>query len=199
MKTKPDIALGSEIFSKELTPQPRGSVAYGYVEPMSAPFLRTPYNYDVRAAGRASALHCPEPTRTKQSFVEECDINTIVRRFKLTGELPSNVRLPQYGDFTQAYDYKSAMDAIRAANESFNAMPADVRARFDNDPAQFVDFCNDEKNHAEALKLGLVMPKAASLAQSAPAVPSTPQNAPTGSQGPSPALNNVAPTGGNSA
>ena len=37
-------------------------------------------------------------------------------------------------------------------------MPADVRARFNNDPALFVDFCSDEANLDEMRKLGLAVP-----------------------------------------
>lgn len=96
-----------------------------------------------------------EASKTKQSFKEECDINTIVKRFGVTGVLPSSVRMPTYGDFTDVGDFREAMEAIRTANESFAEMPSEVRERFQNDPAKFVDFCSDEKNLPEARKLGL--------------------------------------------
>ncbi|AXH76052.1 MAG: internal scaffolding protein [Microviridae sp.] len=120
------------------------------------PFLRTPYNYDMNAAGDEDALHCKDPSLTKQSFVEESDINTIVKRFGLTGELPKNVRQPEYGDFSQVVDFHTAMTAIRHSQEAFYSMPANVRARFHNDPGEFVDFCLDDNNRQEAEKLGLV-------------------------------------------
>lgn len=123
---------------------------------MNERFLRTPYNYDMSAAGDESALHCTDESMAKQSFAEECDINTIVRRFGITGELPTNIRMPTYGDFTGVHDFKTAMDAIATANESFDALPAEVRARFNNDPAAFVDFCSDTRNRDEAKKLGLI-------------------------------------------
>ena len=128
---------------------------------MKPTFIRTAYNYDMNKAGDESALHCKDPTLTKQSFAEEVDINTIVKRFALTGELPKDVRMPQYGDFTNAFDFQTAMNAIRQAQESFMAMPAHVRSRFDNNPQKFVEFCSDEKNAEEAAKLGLVQPEAA--------------------------------------
>ena len=34
-------------------------------------------------------------------------------------------------------------------------LPAKARARFQNDPQQFMEFMNDEENIAEAIKLGL--------------------------------------------
>jgi phage internal scaffolding protein len=127
----------------------------------SSVFLRTPYNYDVNEASDASGLVCDDPSLAQQHAKDECDINTIVRRFGLTGELPSNVRAPQYGDFTDAVDYHTALNAVRAADEAFMQLPADVRTRFNNDAGAFVDFVSDDSNRAEAEKLGLVLPKAA--------------------------------------
>lgn len=147
------------------------------------PFIRSPYNYDMNEASDASGLACRDESRAKQSFAEECDINTIVRRFGLTGHLPVGVRMPSYGDFSQVVDYHTAMNAIASANESFDRMPAEVRARFNNSPAAFVEFCSNEENRAEAVKLGLVVPQAAELASSAPvAVPATPA-VPSGAEG----------------
>lgn len=105
-------------------------------------------------------LKCEDESLAKQSFSEECDINTIVKRFGLTGQLPQGVRMPTYEDFTEVYDFQSAMNAIVQARESFDAMPANVRARFHNDAAEFVEFCNNEENREEAIRLGLVPPKA---------------------------------------
>lgn len=124
--------------------------------------FNTGNNFDPQKWSLESGLKCdPLEKVTKDSFAEECDINTIVRRFGLTGELPVNVRAPMYGDFTEAMDYRSALDAVMAAQESFMALPADVRQRFGNDPASFVDFCSDPRNRDEAVKLGLVLPSAA--------------------------------------
>jgi phage internal scaffolding protein len=120
-------------------------------------FVRTRYNYDRNAASDAAALICvPEESRTQQQFAEECDINTIVKRFGLTGELPENFRVPQSGDFTNIGDFHSAMNAVRSAEEAFMDMPAELRARFGYDPQKLMDFVHDSKNRDEAIKLGLV-------------------------------------------
>jgi len=123
---------------------------------VSTVFLRTPYNYDTDEASDASGLSCPEPTLAQQHAKDETDINTIVRRFGLTGELPNNVRVPKYGDFTHVNDYQTAMNMVIKANEAFMQLPADVRTRFNNDPGALVDFVSDDNNRAEAEKLGLV-------------------------------------------
>jgi len=125
-------------------------------------FVRSgwPFNYDADMASDQSGLDCSvEPSRTKQSFAEEADINTIVRRFNLSGQLPENVRVPQYLDFLEVVDYHTAMLQIRSAEEAFMQLPAHVRARFHNNAGELVDFVSDEKNREEAIKLGIVVPK----------------------------------------
>jgi len=101
---------------------------------MKVPVFRTPYNYDRDAASNETALVCDDPSLAVQDERDECDINTIVTRFGLTGELPSGVRRPEYGDFTGIGDYRQALEAISAADEAFYSMPASVRARFQNNP-----------------------------------------------------------------
>lgn len=125
------------------------------------PFLRTAYNYDMNKASDESALKCDDPSRTDQQFAEEVDINTIVKRFGLTGELPEkgSVRAPLEGDFVDVHDFQSALNVVRQAEEAFMAMPADVRAEFNNDPGRFVSFVQNEKNRDRAIELGLVVPR----------------------------------------
>uniref|UniRef100_UPI0040479206 hypothetical protein n=1 Tax=Pseudomonadota TaxID=1224 RepID=UPI0040479206 len=131
-------------------------------------FIRNPYNYDTNLASEESALYCEDPSRTKQSFKEECDINTILKRFNVTGQLPVSPLQPQYGDFSGVFDYQTALNAVIVAQESFNALPATVRNRFANDPAAFVDFCSDESNREEMIRLGLVIEKATEVAAESP-------------------------------
>lgn len=119
--------------------------------------FRTGFNYDRNAASNESGIACSEEEgRTLQQFKEECDINTIVRRFGLTGELPDNFRPPMIGDFTEVMDFQSALNAVRRAEEAFMEMPADLRARFSNDPQKLIEFLGDDKNRDEADKLGLL-------------------------------------------
>lgn len=106
---------------------------------------------------RGSDLECPEPTLTQQSFKEDADINVLLERFKVTGVLPQGVVVPSYGDFTGVSDYRTAVEAIRQAENAFTDLPANVRQRFDNDPQKFMEFFNDEKNKDEATRLGLVV------------------------------------------
>lgn len=124
---------------------------------MSKIFVRTPFNYDVDKASFDSGLACDEPSLAQQQFAEETDINEIVRRFGVTGQVPVTVRMPLAEDFVGITDYHSAMNAIRAGDESFQALSPEVRERFDNDPGKFVEFCLDPANKDEAVKLGLAV------------------------------------------
>lgn len=135
---------------------------------MTVPFVRSTYNYDADLASYDSGLLCEDLSLAVQDARDEVDINTIVRRFGLTGQLPDEVRVPQYGDFVGLDDYHSAMNAVADANESFDALPADLRSRFNNDPAVFVEFCLDERNRDEMTKLGLLKPVEPAPAEPAP-------------------------------
>lgn len=134
-------------------------------------FLRTEFNYDMDEVSQATGLECTDPSMAQQQFVEECDINTIVERFGLNGEMPSNVKAPVYGDFTLVKDFQSAMEAVRAAQESFETLPAKVRARFSHNPQEFLEFCSDESNRAEAEALGLLRVLTPDAPVSAPEAP----------------------------
>lgn len=122
-------------------------------------FIRSAFNYDTVEASNEAGLFCPEEeSKTQQQFKDECDINTIVKRFGITGELPSDLAVPQSGDFTGITDFQSAMNVVRMAEEAFAELPADLRARFNHDPGRFVEFFNDPGNKDEARKLGLLAP-----------------------------------------
>lgn len=143
--------------SGEVFENPDSPVTTGVDMPkFVVPFVRTPYNYDMDKASVEAGTFIPEETMTKQSFAEECDINTIVRRFGLTGELPSNVRMPESADFTEVVnDYQSALNMLRAADDAFMEYPAEIRQRFDNDPGKFIAFAENPDNLEECRKLGL--------------------------------------------
>lgn len=128
---------------------------------MKEVFIRTPYNYDTNKAGDESGLRCRDKSRTSQEFREEVDINTIVGRFLKTGVMPENLPLIFDGDFTQVADFRGAQDLIVQARESFQALPAGIRAKFDHDAGAFVAWASDRKNYDEALALGLVRPEVA--------------------------------------
>lgn len=117
----------------------------------------------------------------RQDFAEECDINVLMSKYQKTGLLPSlNRGSPMYGDYSDVPDYMTALNTVRDANEAFAALPATVRRRFENDPAQFVAFATDSANADELVKMGLATKRAAPAAaeDEVPAAPAPPKVVP---------------------
>lgn len=117
------------------------------------------------------SLTFSKPSRTKQSFKDECDINVIMAQYQQTGVIDFVTKHPpQFIDVTGA-DFDSAAYTVAAAQSMFNDLPSSIRARFDNNPALFLDFVHDESNRAEAQALGLLRPQAATPPAQAPSEP----------------------------
>jgi len=109
---------------------------------------------------------------TSQSHKEECDINSILKRWERTGVLEHAQRFEgHYGDFTSIPDFHQAQNAIIQAREMFMTLPAKTRKRFGNDPGEFLDFVSDPENKAAMQDMGLLEPEAVIEAPLAPAAP----------------------------
>lgn len=102
-------------------------------------------------------LEFNDPSLTLQSFSAQCDIRNIMAQYKRTGIVThiSNAR-ELIGDFTDIPDYQESLNKVILAEEAFNALPAKMRERFNNDPAKLIAFCMDESNRDEAIILGLI-------------------------------------------
>lgn len=120
------------------------------------PFVRNPYNYDMALVSQETGLACDDPSLAQQHMRDECDINVIVERFGVTGQIPVRAIEPTYGDFSGVSDYHTALNKIKAADEAFMALPAKLRAKFDHDPNALLNFLENEANRDEAIELGLI-------------------------------------------
>lgn len=125
----------------------------------TAPKLKNAYD-DHSIASDETGLKCPEPTLTQQHDEHDANINNIVAMFLKTGELNTHSRPPLNTDFEGVNDFQDALNLIVEAKNAFMEQPAHVRARFNNDAAQFVDFCSNAENTAEMRKLGLLSKEA---------------------------------------
>jgi len=96
-----------------------------------------------------------ETSLTKQSFTDECDINKIVARITRDGYDPSQYGVPQYADVSNAPSFHEAMEIVTKGQQAFAQLPSIIRARFGNDPAQYLDFVANPENLPEMLKLGM--------------------------------------------
>lgn len=98
------------------------------------------------------------PDRTKQSFLEECDINNILKQFKATGQLrhvAAQAATGRYADLPDEVDFQASMNIVLEAESAFASLPARLRNRFHNDPAEFLAFMADPRNAKEMIDLGL--------------------------------------------
>jgi len=93
---------------------------------------------------------------TEQHHAEYCDINAMMRKYYRTGMLPQCTESPVYGDFTMADDYLTMKTRIADAQADFMKLPAELRQRFKNDPAELLRFLENEDNAHEAVLLGLI-------------------------------------------
>ncbi|AZL82860.1 internal scaffolding protein [Apis mellifera associated microvirus 30] len=95
-------------------------------------------------------------TEVQQHFKDECDINNIVKRLGPNG-LAELIKIDpkQYGDFSEVPTYQESLLIVSKAQAQFDALPADLRDRFSNDPAKFLEFTSNKENLPEMIKLGL--------------------------------------------
>ena len=119
--------------------------------------FKTIYNYKQMDGVRNNS-----PSLTQQQFKDECDINKIMDRYLRTGVLSDplqNRGTPKYGDYADIGDYMDHMNKVVEANEMFEALPASIRKRFNNNPGELIDFVMNDDNRAEAEFLGLIEKK----------------------------------------
>lgn len=116
--------------------------------------------YNARDRGREGIDFSEHPSLTKQSFKQECDLNTIMKKYLTTGTIPQGTSMARYGDFSEAEDFYEAQLVILQAESQFSALPSSVRERFKNNPALLLEFIENKDNLAEAQKLGLLKKEA---------------------------------------
>lgn len=94
--------------------------------------------------------------RTRQDDLKFSNINNIVSRYKKTGELPVKNREAFFADVSAVPDFQTAMNLVDAAREGFMSLPAELRAKHDNNPAKFIDWTSNPANRDEMVKMGLL-------------------------------------------
>lgn len=97
-----------------------------------------------------------EPTRTKQSMKDECDINLILKRYQATGVISHvSSKQPIFADVSNFDTYDKCLAYINKAEDAFNALPSELRLKLDNNPQNLVSFIKDPKNYDDCIRLGI--------------------------------------------
>lgn len=102
-------------------------------------------------------------SRTKQMFRDGTRIDNVLKKYATAGVdsamapwlFAQGMATAPFG-VDQGKDYHAQLSAVTSVRQYFESLPAKLRARFGNDPAQFVAFVSDDRNREEAEKLGLV-------------------------------------------
>lgn len=116
--------------------------------------IKTKYDYELQAS-LAPGVKSEDKSLTNQADLVNSDINKIMARYEKTGLVMGTDRPPKFGDFSEVADYHAQLSAIRRVDAAFAALPAEVRNRFENDPAKLMAFIDNPANIKEAVKLGL--------------------------------------------
>jgi phage internal scaffolding protein len=98
--------------------------------------------------------------KVQQNLAAQCDINSIIARALKTGVMPVTNKQPLFTDVSGVEDYRSACERALSVDSDFASLSASVRERFHNDPEELLMFIADNANYSEAVKLGLIEPKA---------------------------------------
>lgn len=103
-----------------------------------------------------------KPSVAVQAQAKECDINNIMRKFDKTGVIEHvGNHGPSYEDAPSYDDLHEAMNLVTHAQSMFAELPARIRAKFANDPAEFLEFVDDPDNRSEMALMGLIAPEPA--------------------------------------
>lgn len=139
------------------------------------------WNYAAVRPHERVQLRFKGPSKTRQEFAAECDINTIMKRFGKTGVITHySARQPQYMDLGDGVpDMMQAMNTFIVAEQAFMRLPAAVRKEFDNDPSAFVNFALEKENLPKMREWGLAPPEKAPEAPMRVEVVNPPEPAPS--------------------
>lgn len=95
-------------------------------------------------------------SKTRTDYKNECDINRIMKTYRVTGVLPQQ-RTGFFADVSSVRDYADSLQLIKDAQYEFDMLPSQIRKRFANNPEELLRFIHDPRNRAEAIELGLIV------------------------------------------
>ncbi|WMC01495.1 internal scaffolding protein [Microvirus D_HF4_340] len=129
---------------------------------IAPPFWKTPYNHDTLAESMRTATRDFGESKTQQSQADEADLNKLLQKYGI-GVVRELAPMPPVFDYDvpEIIDMQEAIRLVRAGQDAFDALPAEIRAQFDNDLARysgFVDARIKEGDVATLKKLGIAVP-----------------------------------------
>ena len=155
---------------------------HGYTKAKGQPLMFS--QVDLETGEVVVPAHCEH--KTQQQHKEECDINSLLRRYEKTGIMTHLQKYEgRYGDFSGENDLYEAGLQIKVATDMFMELPAIVRQKFANNAGAFIDFVTDPDNKGSMKELSdmiLGKNKEAEPTREAPAEPREAPEAPGGQE-----------------
>lgn len=93
----------------------------------------------------------------EQHHKDTQNVNNIIKRHGMDMiAKTAALQQPQYiMDDNPNNDFQEAMQIVTAAQQHFDVLPSEIRKKFNNSPAEFLDFVHNPDNSDEMVKLGL--------------------------------------------
>lgn len=113
--------------------------------------------YRTKAIRRPATVNM-EPSKTDQSFKDDCDVNIVLQRFMKTGDQSIFRQGGSYADVSEVPDLLESHLNLQRAKLAFDQLPALVRKKLENNPLMLEQYLLDPNNHEEAIELGLINP-----------------------------------------
>lgn len=114
------------------------------------------------AKDRPHAKRFTEPSKTKGYLAKDYDVNNIMAKAQRGFTVPGMRKPPLFTEGMQLdlpQDFQSAMEIVQRSEQAFSELPAVLRDRFHNNPAELLTFLADVNNRPEAVRLGLIEDK----------------------------------------
>lgn len=104
------------------------------------PVWKTPYNHNTDFESERTALYCADDSLTKQEFVEDSDINVIMKRLLINQNYQDHVAdLTAFQDISERPTYFDMQTRLAEINAEFYQLDAGIRSQHSNDPARWAD------------------------------------------------------------
>lgn len=122
-------------------------------------------------------LEFTQPSLTQQQFKDECEIESLLKAHNLSqvmGIMNNHNQQPLYGDVSEIPDFHVSQNHLARATEYFEALPSDVRSRFNNSLSEFLTTLNNPGAREALTEMGVLKKaadKVADMAGEQPVVP----------------------------
>lgn len=112
-------------------------------------------SFNTRETRRSRISFAHDKGLTEQHHKDSCDMRLILKKYEKTGICEHNAKhAGQYMDYPNAPTFQEAMNVIATATSTFESVPAEIRQKFHNDPAEFLEFIQNSENREEMQKMG---------------------------------------------